>query len=1079
MAKTRTIRITGEPGREKGSLSVRIAFSAKALVLTDTPFGTVVDLEYSHTAGEPGEPGFPVQLVRLALPAFSDIVKFEVAIDKKKTITSTPVFVAPVQELQPAMPMVKFKPSHAKPSKPAVARPEFLRPRGVTPPHLPTYQSVLAKKLPAARLVSLEHRGVATIATIEVSPASQNAAGMIELATEIRLMISYESTKTEKKGPFVGSRFFKPPRSRGEARRLVDILRAEVLNPEWIVDISDLYPFFMGDCDYLIITDNQEWNATTIVPSGSVGDIVAAFTRLANWKNRRGLRTRVITVTDIVNGLYGDFKTGARDLQEVLRNFLKWAHANLGVSWVLLGGDVNIIPVRWVAGDLRGYINVDTVNPPEDNRSFWNGTQLHMHVVNPGEWWPGGTPHILVNPNGGTLIPQDVAGTSNATNPGWYYTTDNTYSARSANRTQFVVVNGPAALVNARLQWLYEWNMLPTDLYYSSLVGPNYSLSGVHDWDLLDNGLYGQCYGANNLDGVEFTADVGLGRAPVGSAAEADAFVTKVIAYEQLRRPDDTALNLDWTRRFTFVSTNFGGVLWINPSSVSPPGGNRYYHAAGDPFTLIKIDETFSDLLWRLFARVTAADIRIIPYTSDAAAFGRGWYFAKSDTDPSPSELVISIFGHVHRIAIITQWVVVYGNSDELAPLNFIFDRTEADLSMTDQEALRKQIAADFPSVNVVNRLYEDEVDLPAADAASPPVQHFTNDRVRDALNLGPHFLSLSGHGSQGGCCGVNNATAQAATNGFLAPITYAASCLTADFGAQDAMSERLVLNPQGGAVAYVGYTRFGWIGVADDFEREFFTRLKTTRHLALLNDSRLSLGHVWTKYVQILLGDPEMPVWVGKPKTIKVVHPSEVMKAAQDVVVDVKTSAGAPVKDAMVSIATGTAVTWAATDASGKASVHVNPSTVGTMEVVVTATDCVPYFGTITVKEKLGCKTMLQCKADILCKNMVSCRPAVSCSALVACGSSILCKAKIMECPTKISCGLLISVCKAAIGPGCPKIDPIPFKDFIDIAKACGVKDIMELGEKLNTARVKKVLAKLSPANRKALMMMLKKIRG
>jgi hypothetical protein len=33
-------------------------------------------------------------------------------------------------------------------------------------------------------------------------------------------------------------------------------------------------------------------------------------------------------LANIVSGPYGDFTTGARDLQEVLRNFLMWAYAN-------------------------------------------------------------------------------------------------------------------------------------------------------------------------------------------------------------------------------------------------------------------------------------------------------------------------------------------------------------------------------------------------------------------------------------------------------------------------------------------------------------------------------------------------------------------------------------------------------------------------------------------------------------------------------------------------------------------------------------------------------------------------------
>ena len=39
--------------------------------------------------------------------------------------------------------------------------------------------------------------------------------------------------------------------------------------------------------------------------------------------------------------------------------------------------------------------------------------------------------------------------------------------------TNYVRVNGPSAEVNANLQFLYQWNTLPTDFYYASLVGAN------------------------------------------------------------------------------------------------------------------------------------------------------------------------------------------------------------------------------------------------------------------------------------------------------------------------------------------------------------------------------------------------------------------------------------------------------------------------------------------------------------------------------------------------------------------------------------------------------------------------------
>ena len=965
MTTKRRIQIEGKPGLGKGNLVLTVKFEPKSLKMTETPFGVIFDLEDAYIVGEPGTPGFPMQLMRLALPPYSDVTDFKVMVTKKANVTKKPVFVAPIQEPRPGFPpkpagsdAIKLS-LFGKPSA-EIQKPTYvLETPGVTLPLLEEYRRILANPTPVVRIAAIEHRGVATVLTLELSPVHQKKDGIIELATEIKVMLAYESTSAPKKGRLiVSSRHFKHARTKSEAIRLADILKSDVINPDWITDISDLILIPFAQYDYLIITDNQKWDPITMAPTAQVGDLVSAFNKLVNWKKRRGLRSRVVTITDIVQGTYGDFKTGARDLQEVLRNFLKWAYSHWHISWVLLGGDVSIVPVRIVAAGCRGHISVETTDPPNDNgnTSYWTGTYLKMHVANPSTWWPGDWPLILVNPANGTLIPYDSAGTSTAANPGWHYTTDNTYATRTSVPTQFVRVNGPASLLNTTLLWLYRWNRIPTDLYYSSLVGPYYNVSGSHDWDLINNEIYGQHTGSEDMDGVNYAADVGLGRAAVASVAEADAFVNKVIAYEQLRRPDGTSLNLNWLCRLAMVSSNFDGRINISLTVDIPPGNNKYHHNAADPYSLIKLKNLFEHIEWRLFAVVTDTDIRIIPYNPDAANVGRGWYFAKSDTDLSVSEIVIRIFGMVIRIPFPTQWVVVYGYSDEVAPQKYIFDKVTADGSMTDQEKLRKQIAADFPSIDTVKRLYEDEVDLPAADATSPPVDHLTGNRLRDTLNLGQHFVSLSGHGSQQGCCALDNTMAKNLTNGYHTFIAYANSCLTNDFQWEDSMSEDLLENPNGGAVAYIGFTRFGWIGLGDDYQREFFKRLKSIRHLALLNDSRFNLPtsgdkQKWTIFAQNLLGDPEMPLWVGKPNDMKVTHPAKIFKTHQNVLVKVTNSSGAALAGAVVCFAMGDWVASAVTDANGQADLHITPPATGSMEVITTAQDYKPYFGTMLVQ--------------------------------------------------------------------------------------------------------------------------------
>jgi hypothetical protein len=71
----------------------------------------------------------------------------------------------------------------------------------------------------------------------------------------------------------------------------------------------------------------------------------------------------------------------------------------------------------------------------------------------------------------------------------------------------------------------WEWNGgMPTDLYYSDLDG---------DWDSDGDGLFGEvCYGSN-VDSVEGSPDVFVGRLPVETASEAYAYFERIATYEE------------------------------------------------------------------------------------------------------------------------------------------------------------------------------------------------------------------------------------------------------------------------------------------------------------------------------------------------------------------------------------------------------------------------------------------------------------------------------------------------------------------------------------------------------------------
>ncbi len=951
-----------------GSFVVDLDIDAATVRLLETPYGLMVNLEGFAASGEVGGPGFPSKTIRVALPADTQPDHLSWEVKASHVLSRRPVLIAPLQLPQAGVDdepvehpsgtdgdkpegTLGLRPSSTKIIEEPLVEP-LPRPRFVSPiPEL--YRKEVETPRPPARLVATEQIGLTPIAVIEINPVIYREDGSLHLITSLELTIEHRPA-AHRLGP--------PEQitSRAQATRLVEMAQMLVVNPDLVWDITPLYPELITDIDYLIVTDDQRWDATAKAPTGAAGNLTAEFERLAEWKRRRGLRARVVTISDIVAGRYGNFTAGARDLQEVIRGFLRWAHQHWGVAWVLLGGDVAILPMRQVPGAAEGHVDTGTTNPPEKNRSFWAGTYLKMHVDRPGLWFPANAAGLtLTRPDTGLAIPYDATGGAAL---GWHFTTDDTYATSTAAPTKYVRVNGSAAQIDAKLQWIYQWNHLPTDLYYASLIGPHYGQSGIHDWDLTSNGVYGQHTGNVDFDGVEYRADVSLGRAPVSSTTQAAGFVDKVIAYESFRKPNGSALDASWTRKLLMVSSNWGGRRWVGPSAANPPGDWQYFHGAGAAHSLIHLKEAFETLEWRLLAQVSPTDVRVLPYHRSAGPSVRGWKYTISNTNLSASETAITIFGTTFHIPKPTEWAAVFGQAVELQPTGFIFDFTNADGSLRDQEELREQVAADFPAINDVTRLYEDEVDLTPAQVAAAPIAHLTSDRLRDALNDGQHIVSLSGHGGSGGCCGLSLGMADALHNGMESFIGYADSCLTNQFDAEDAVSEHLLYNPGGGAVAYIGNSRFSWIGVGDNFQRRFFERLTTTRHLGLLNDTRCSmvneatgfwkLYNKWAIFSLNLMGDPEMPVWSSPPRSMQVQMPHDLDRRVSFVVTVRRTQFGLsfPLVGAAVTIEQGSFRRTVKTNAIGLAHFDIAGTALGAIEVTVTKIGYLPVFETVEV---------------------------------------------------------------------------------------------------------------------------------
>ncbi len=144
----------------------------------------------------------------------------------------------------------------------------------------------------------------------------------------------------------------------GEAERNADHLSAVVANPSLIAGYSrqhgaavaeptsgfqpDKTPSLSGSAvSYLIITDEA---------------MAPAFQALADHKTARGLPTVVATREFIA----ANYRNGA-DIQETMRMFIRDAYEKWGVEFVLLGGDSDILPPRYVDNSFyptNGYTSI-------------------------------------------------------------------------------------------------------------------------------------------------------------------------------------------------------------------------------------------------------------------------------------------------------------------------------------------------------------------------------------------------------------------------------------------------------------------------------------------------------------------------------------------------------------------------------------------------------------------------------------------------------------------------------------------------------------------------------------------------
>jgi hypothetical protein len=257
-------------------------------------------------------------------------------------------------------------------------------------------------------------------------------------------------------------------------------------------------------------------------------------------------------------------------------------------------------------------------------------------------------------------------------------------------------------------------------------------------------------------------------------------------------------------------------------------------------------------------------------------------------------------------------------------------------------------------------RLYQNYLD----SRWEPGALQETRQRVIDSLNVGYNVANHTGHGYRNvmsvGDASLTNGDAAALTNGNRLMNLYAANCTSnaIDF---PCIGEAFMHAENGGAVSNVGSSRFDFPVVGRDYQSKHFQllyvdsiqsvgELEAEQKVPFVAFSTQDYVHRWTQFTLLLLGDPELKIYTGKPRTLTVTHNPSMPLNDTTYSVNVKIG-GQPLKDARVTLyKAGDVFRSVVTNGAGNAVLDFRPDSTGTAKLTVTGYDCRPYQTNVTI---------------------------------------------------------------------------------------------------------------------------------
>jgi hypothetical protein len=204
-------------------------------------------------------------------------------------------------------------------------------------------------------------------------------------------------------------------------------------------------------------------------------------------------------------------------------------------------------------------------------------------------------------------------------------------------------------------------------------------------------------------------------------------------------------------------------------------------------------------------------------------------------------------------------------------------------------------------------------------------------------------------------------------TNGNRQSVLYSLGCDACSFDVDNCIAEHFVRNVNGGGIAFIGNSRYGWFNSGDLnslnllYDKYFFRSLvqQGWYHLgAAVADHKNDYfpsddyyKYIWTELT--LLGDPELPVWTAVILNFSATYPASVYVGAPASFTVHVANGSYPISGARVCLwKPGDIYLIQQTNTSGDATFSFTPGSTGTLNVTVTRQNYLPYEGTASVVE-------------------------------------------------------------------------------------------------------------------------------